>query len=83
VLENDNLINCKDYNNDSNSILYNISQKIKNNYLLLNEYHELVLNNDILPSVSSLSSNWDYGTPTNVKLTTMFPNSFKYFNLFY
>ena len=80
ILKNNNLINCKDYNYPDDN-LYNISQKIKNNLLLLNEYHELVLNNEI-PSVSSSSSNWDYGTPSNVKLTTIFPNSFKYFKLF-
>lgn len=81
ILENDNLINCKDYSN-TNSQLYNISQKIKNKKLVLNDYYELVLNNDIIPSISNSPPYWAYGTPSNVYLTTIFPNNnFKNFKL--
>lgn len=81
ILENDNLINCKDYNNTNNSQLYNISQKIKNKRLVLNDYYELVLNNDVIPSIST-GPYWAYGTLSNVYLTTIFPNNnFKNFKL--
>lgn len=83
ILENGELINCKDYTTGS-GILYSIAQKIKNNQLVLNDQYELVLNNDIIPQWSeTITSEWEYGQPSNVNLKTIFPRSnFKNFKLF-